>query len=165
MTDSSSKAPPNTKRPYSLRKGEASRAAALLAGIVLLWPSQGLSQEFCQIVEAIQREKDSRFRRLRGPLNEIGDYVSRVTLPGADECYIDRQDPEFVCVWRVPNSEVDGQTQTFISALRGCYPAANFRDRSTASRPAFTLIANEAAFRVHADPRKGRIFLGIQRDE
>lgn len=123
------------------------------------------SQNFCEIMSEVSSQAERQFRRYRGAIDENGDYVSKLTLPGADHCYIVKSDPEFVCVWKVSPNETISQTQNFVNGVRACFPGGKLRDRTNSERPAFAYSANEVQYSIHGNPKRGRIFLGVERDD
>lgn len=123
------------------------------------------ADDFCSELTRVGNEAQDRFRKFRAGHDGTGDYASSVTLPGADECYIDRADGEFICLWRLGiSSSAEDEAKTFADGIAKCYPKA-VRRSSTVTRIAlFEYTVSGVVFRVGADTKRNKVRLGVERD-
>lgn len=129
----------------------------------LLTGFQSNAQSFCETLQAAAAQAPSKFRSWRGARDNFGDYRSSFILPGATDCYIEGQDLDLVCKWRNSSEEARVASWRLARGIHQCYPRAEFSDRSSMRRPAYSIRTDGLLFRVHANDRQ-TIFLGIGMD-
>lgn len=121
--------------------------------------------EFCTTLVTIAEQAPDKFRKYRQGRDETGDYVSSVTLPGADECYIEKEDGELICYWNLAiNKDASTEGKKLADGLRECFPSATY-GQSTVTRIALHRYKiRGVVFRVGIDEKKNRVRLGVERD-
>jgi hypothetical protein len=134
--------------------------ACLISGAVAYTYAQ--SDDFCDTLTQVANEAKNKFRKFRGPRDEDRDFSSKVTLPGASSCYIDRTDYTFICRWDLNfSSDVKAEVETFASGIRKCYP----RGTSSSSTLSERLTLNGVSFRVSGNNKRNRVYLMIDEDK
>lgn len=102
-------------------------ASAALATAVTMYPQQPqVTAEFCNYFITLGQSAQNGFRDLRGA-NAHGDdefVYSKLTLPKATECVIDRKGLLF-CTWEDRKPwEIKGEFDQLANAIRACFPSA-----------------------------------------
>lgn len=84
----------------------------------------------CGDIRTLAASAESKFSGIRESYDpEMEEFATNFSLPGADHCYIERDDEfddaQYVCVWSMNSlSEAEGAYQSMIADIERCTGAA-----------------------------------------
>jgi hypothetical protein len=125
-----------------------------------------IGEEFCSSLTRVANETYKGFKVFRGADDEIGGYTSKFIFPGANECYIDKEDSSFNCSWQLNFSDdSDEQAKAFAEGIRACYSKGAFQFHSSNTGNYYTHRVNGVEFYIKSDPKRNRVRIVIDQDK
>lgn len=141
--------------------------ALLVLGLSFAMAARSQDPQFCETLTRIADDASNRFVSFKSnSVDEDGDFLSNVTLPGASRCYITRADAAFNCRWQGSVArDLTTEAKKFADALKTCYPSARVSERTFSNGDvSYGIHLSSVWFYVSASTRRNYVSLSIDRN-